>query len=73
MTKIKNYSEYDKELAMGTKIEKEHNDLYDEIEDYFQQRGEKCPWSADHFYAKIAKAHIKEVPDYYSRLKLVEK
>ena len=72
MAKFKDYTEYDKELKMGIKIEKEHNDLYNEISNYFQERGEKCPWTAEHFYEKIAKAHIKEVPDYYTRLKLVE-
>lgn len=72
MAKFKDYTEYDKELEMGIKIEKEHNDLYNEISDYFKDRNEKCPWTAEHFYEKIAKAHIKEVPDYYTRLKLVE-
>lgn len=31
------------------------------------------PFSKEEFYERIAKAHLKELPDYYYRLKIMEK
>lgn len=73
MKYLKLFEEFSEELTTGIKIEMEHNDLYDEIRDYFEDKGEKCPWSSTYFYTKIAKAHLREIPDYYSRLKIMEK
>jgi hypothetical protein len=53
------------QLAMGIKVEVEHKDLYA----YIKTNGlpdEKT------FYSMIAKAHIKEMPDYYTRLAAME-
>jgi hypothetical protein len=46
-----------KQLAMGMKVEQEHKDV---------THGNKK------LTKKIAVAHLKEVPDYYSKLKMVE-
>ena len=76
-----------KELEMGIKIESEHGDVYDELKkwagDLFREHsvevmleddGEpNMPWTEEEFYEKIAKAHLREMPDYYSRLTKMEK
>jgi len=59
-----------KELEMGVKIESEHNDIYNELKEWSSDV--KLPWSETEFYEKIAKAHLREIPDYYSRLKIME-
>ena len=48
-----------KELQIGTKVESEHLPTYEFIRDYFEETG-------------IAKDHLKEMPDYYSRLERME-
>ena len=62
-----------KELEMGIKIESEHGDVYDEIDSYLQSYNIVTPWEKEEFYEKIAKAHLREIPDYYSRLTRMEK
>lgn len=76
-----------KELEMGIKIESEHGDVYAELKkwagDLFREHsvevmleddGEPTmPWTEEEFYEKIAKAHLREMPDYYSRLTKMEK
>ena len=57
-----------KQLEMGIKIESEHNDIYD----YLLNNVKYLPLSARDFYERIAKAHLREIPDYYSRLKIIE-
>lgn len=57
-----------KQLEMGIKIESEHNDIYD----YLLNNVKDLPLSARDFYERIAKAHLREIPDYYSRLKIIE-
>lgn len=47
-----------KQLAMGMKVEQEHKDV---------THGDPK------LTKKIAVAHLKEVPDYYTKLKMVEK
>ncbi len=67
--KINESSEFDKaELEMGIKVESEHNDVYEYLNSHFGQ----MPLSKKEFYEKIAKAHLREIPDYYSRLKIME-
>lgn len=64
-----NKSEFNSnELDMGIKVESEHNDVYEYLKDHFGE----MPLSKSEFYEKIAKAHLKEIPDYYSRLKVME-
>lgn len=65
------------ELKMGIKIESEHCDIYDELDKWLKKTyGDEyysIPWKKEEFYEKIAKAHLREIPDYYSRLKIMEK
>lgn len=58
-----------KELQMGIKVESEHNDVYEYLQEHFKD----MPLSKEDFYKRIAKAHLREIPDYYSRLKIMEK
>jgi hypothetical protein len=76
-----------KELELGIKIESEHGDVYDELKNWSKKtfqgesvevmlddKGEPImPWTEKEFYEKIAKAHLKEIPDYYTRLNKMEK
>jgi hypothetical protein len=76
-----------KELELGIKIESEHGDVYDELKNWakktFQDESVEVmlddkgdpimPWTEKEFYEKIAKAHLKEIPDYYTRLNKMEK
>jgi len=57
------------ELSMGIKVEKEHLNVYNELKDIM---GDKMPWTEDEFAEKIARAHLKEMKDYYTRLKKME-
>lgn len=63
----------DKELEMGIKIESEHGDVYEYIENYLESFNVRMPCSKGEFYEKIAKAHLREIPDYYTRLSKMEK
>ena len=62
----------EKELEMGIKVEMEHNDIWGELDDYCRMNDIPNPFSEKEFYTRIAKAHLKELPDYYSRLKVME-
>ena len=67
--RIRKFNEsQDTELEMGIKIESEHNDIYEELEKLMDE----MPWTKEEFYTKIAKAHLKEMPDYYTKLKKME-
>jgi hypothetical protein len=64
------------ELEMGIKIESEHLDVYEDLENWLKNTFKdykSMPWSKKEFYEKIAKAHLKELPDYYTRLAKMEK
>lgn len=74
--KFENYNEksnFKSELETGIKIESEHCDIYEQLEKYLSSVDIKMPWSKKKFYEKIAKAHLKELPDYYTRLSKMEK
>lgn len=58
------------QLAQGIKVEHEHGELYDAMARALKPR--KMPISREDFFEGIAKAHIKELPDYYSRLEKME-
>jgi len=62
-----------KELEMGKKIEMEHNDIWRELDSYLESFNVQMPFTEEEFYEKIAKAHLRELPDYYTRLKIMEK
>lgn len=68
-----NKQEFDpKELEMGIKVEMEHNDIWNRLDDYFQSFNISMPFDEEEFYKMIAKSHLKELPDYYTRLKIME-
>lgn len=76
MKKFSNINEsksVDKELEAGIKIESEHGNIYKELQSYLKENDVPMPWSEEEFYTKIAKAHLKEIPDYYTRLTKMEK
>lgn len=62
----------EKELKMGIKIEKEHNDVWESLDSYFESYNIQMPFTEEEFYERIAKSHLREIPDYYSRLKIME-
>lgn len=67
----KSEKEYDpSELSLGIEIEKEHSSTYEWIKAYHNEHG-VFPDEAD-VYEKIAKDHLNEYEDYYTRLKKVE-
>ena len=63
----------DSQLEIGTKIESEHCNIFEELDSYLESFNVSMPWSKEEFYKKIAEAHIKEIPDYYDRLIKMEK
>ena len=60
------------ELEMGIKVEKEHLDIYREIESLLKKNDISIPWTEDEFAEKVAKAHLKEMENYYTELKKME-
>lgn len=69
---IKDYRSFNEEfiksgLDLRIGIESEHKDLYD-----FLSSKVDMPITSYEFYKKIAEAHLKELPDYYTRLKKME-
>ena len=52
------------QLRRGIAVEKEHHDLFEKL---LRQRV-----SEREFYAAIARAHLREIPDYYDRLAVME-
>lgn len=63
---------YNKQLEMGIKVESEHGDVYESLDSYLESFNVGMPWSKEEFYKKIAEAHLKEIPDYYTRLTKME-
>jgi hypothetical protein len=55
-----------KQLRMGIKVEKEHKDTAKFIEKFAKK---KIFPSRDLIYSKIAQDHLKEDPEYYTKLK----
>jgi hypothetical protein len=56
------------QVDLGKKIEKEHSDVYDFFSKHLKKHGVDMPVSRDKFFEMIARAHIKELPNYYSEL-----
>ena len=56
------------ELKAGIKIESEHKDIYMMIKDKYPDFN----MSEEDFYSMIAQSHLKEISDYYTRLKEME-
>lgn len=50
--------------------------IYEELDKWLKKTYQEyysIPWSKKEFYEKIAKAHLREIPDYYDRLEKMEK
>ena len=60
------------QLKLGKKIEAEHQDLYTFFSNFCRANGLKMPITEDRFFEKIAEAHLREIKDYYTRLKQME-
>lgn len=61
------------ELKMGIKVENEHRDVYDYFKKYLKDHCKMdMPITEDEFYALIAKAHLRELKDYYTKLNAME-
>lgn len=58
-----------KELNLGIKEEKEHTDVYNTFAKSFDGKKRKAPLTIREFAQQIAKAHLKEDPQYYTKLK----
>jgi len=59
------------QLEIGTRIESEHKDTFKFIKDYYKKHGKYPP--EKEVYSQIAKDHISEFKDYYTRLIAMEK
>lgn len=62
----------DNQLAMGVQVESEHQDLYKFFSNFCKANGLKMPITEEQFFEYIAKAHIKEIPQYYTLLRQME-
>jgi len=58
---------HNKELKMGIEVEKEHVDIYNELKKKYN-----IDMTLEEFSERIAKDHLKELSDYYTRLKKME-
>ena len=70
MGKRYNLLEKQKELEMGIKVEREHSGTIQKIKDGL---GSNNPLSDEDIFKLIAEDHLRELPDYYTRLKEMEK
>jgi len=60
------------QLEIGIKSESEHKDVYDLFQNYLKKNNLKMPISETNFYEMIAKKHLSEIPDYYTKLSKME-
>ena len=65
-------AEIEKELKMGRKVESEHRDVLKFFKKLLKDAGSKMPISDSEFFDMIALAHLREMKDYYTRLKKIE-
>lgn len=59
------------QLSIGTRIEAEHKDTLKFIKDYHEKHGKYPP--EEEVYKQIARDHLSEFKDYYTRLIAMEK
>lgn len=71
-TSLKINESNNSELEKGIKIESEHFDVYEYLDKYLDSYNVPMPCSKEEFYKKIAEAHLREIPDYYTRLEKME-
>lgn len=60
------------ELDRGIEVEKEHKDLWEKLKLWADEQDLTLPLSEDELYKTIAEAHLREIPDYYTRLDKME-
>jgi len=60
------------ELEDGVRIEKEHTDLLNFFKKFCAKHKLSMPIDDDGFFAMIAKAHLREFPNYYTALMKME-
>jgi len=60
------------QLEEGIKIEKEHGDVYEFLTQWANNNSLELPLTEDEFAEMIAKAHLREMFDYYTKLKEME-
>ncbi len=60
------------ELKMGVEVEKEHTDLLNKFKDFCTKNNVHMPLTDEEFFETIAKAHLREFPQYYTHLKQME-
>ena len=70
--RIVHFAKRSKELEMGVKVEKEHLNIYNELKTLLKSKDIDMPWTEDEFAEKVAKAHLKEMKNYYTELKKME-
>lgn len=58
-----------KELNQGIKEEKEHTEVYNTFVKAIKDKKKESPLTIREFAEQIAKAHLKEDPQYYTKLK----
>ena len=69
---LKTFEGFNEELKIGIQIEKEHGDLYEYFKNFLSERGIDMPMNEDEFYERIARAHLREMKDYYTKLVKME-
>lgn len=60
------------QLEKGKKVEEEHEDVYDYFEKFLKKHDLEMPLDRKKFYEMIAKSHIAELKDYYTKLEKIE-
>lgn len=61
------------QVKAGTKVEKEHENLYSFLNAWNEAKDVEFPLSEEEFYQWIAAVHLNEIKDYYDRLAGMEK
>jgi len=70
---LRTIAAYSSELQMGIEVEKEHMDVYEYIKKFLAKHDLEMPLTMEEMAAMIAKGHLKELKDYYTRLNKMEK
>jgi len=73
MIKIYINEELTDQLSKGIKVESEHRDLYDYFKKFCEKNNLKMPLTENEFFEYIANSHLREMPNYYDLLSIMEK
>jgi len=69
----KELPEYDEEqFEIGMKDEKEHDDIWDKLEDFSKEKDVELPFTHKEFTEMIVKAHLNKDPEYYTKEEKME-